>query len=287
MAEFTSVWSDLNQVKFSQGFLQAGPYRTRYLHTGDDSKPLLLLLHGITGHAEAYVRNLQAHGQHFNTYAIDFIGHGYSAKPEHPLEIEHYIDQIRQVMETLGAPTAYISGESLGGWVTARFAQLYPEKVERIALNTMGGTMANPKVMERLLTLSTEAANDPSWERVKARLEWLMADPAMVTDDLIKTRQQIFQQPDWKMACQMNMALQDLETRKRNMLSDDDLRAIKAEALVIWTTKDPSGPVDEGRRIADLIPNGRLAVIENAGHWPQYEQTAEFNRIHLDFLLGR
>lgn len=285
--DYTSVWSDLNQVAFSQGFLQAGPYRTRYLQAGDDSKPLLLLLHGITGHAEAYVRNLAAHAEHFNTYAIDFIGHGYSTKPEHPLEIPHYLDQLNHVLDALGAASAHLSGESLGGWVTARFAQLFPERVERIALNTMGGTMANPQVMERLYTLSMEAAQDPSWERVRARLEWLMADPAMVTDDLVRTRQMIFEQPDWEMACRMNMALQDLETRRRNMLGDDDLREIKAEALVIWTTKDPSGPVDEGRRIADLIPNGRLAVIDNAGHWPQYEQAEVFNRVHLDFLLGR
>ncbi|MEU0426176.1 alpha/beta hydrolase [Streptomyces canus] len=283
---YDSVWSDLQQVEFSQGFLQAGPYRTRYLHTGDDSKPLLLLLHGITGHAEAYVRNLRAHGEHFNTYAIDFIGHGYSSKPDHPLEIRHYLDQIQHVLDALGAERAYFSGESLGGWVTARMAQQHPDRVERIVLNTMGGTMANPKVMERLYTLSMEAAEDPSWERVRARLEWLMADPAMVTDDLIRTRQAIFEQPGWKTACEMNMALQSLEIRRRNMISDDDLRSIAAEALVIWTTRDPSGPVDEGRRIAELIPKGRLAVIENAGHWPQYEQTAEFNRIHLDFLLG-
>ena len=95
------------------------------------------------------------------------------------------------------------------------------------------------------------------------------------------------QQPDWIKACEMNMALQDLQTRRRNMRSDDDLRAIQAEALVIWTTKDPSGPVDEGRRIASLIPNGRLAVMENCGHWPQYEDASTFNAIHLDFLLGR
>ncbi|MBK3566291.1 alpha/beta fold hydrolase [Streptomyces sp. MBT62] len=283
---YESVWSDLQQVEFSQGFLQAGPYRTRYLHTGDDSKPLLLLLHGITGHAEAYVRNLRSHGEHFNTYAIDFIGHGYSSKPDQPLEIRHYLDQIQHVLDALGAERAYFSGESLGGWVTARMAQQHPDRVERIVLNTMGGTMANPKVMERLYTLSMEAAEDPSWDRVRARLEWLMADPAMVTDDLIRTRQAIFEQPDWKTACEMNMALQNPEIRKRNMISDDDLRSIATEALVIWTTKDPSGPVDEGRRIAQLIPKGRLAVIENAGHWPQYEQTDEFNRIHLDFLLG-
>ena len=183
---FTSVWSDLQEVEFSQGFLQAGPYRTRYLHAGDTSKPVLLMLHGITGHAEAYVRNLAAHAEHFSCWAIDFIGHGYSSKPDHPLEIKHYIDQVTHVLDTLGADKAYFTGESLGGWVTAKFAQTHPERVERIVLNTMGGTMANPKVMERLYTLSMEAAKDPSWERVKARLEWLMADPAMVTDDLIK-----------------------------------------------------------------------------------------------------
>ncbi len=285
MNNYTSVWSDLNQVEFSQGFLQAGPFRTRYLHSGTSDKPLLLLMHGTTGHAEAYVRNLAAHGEHFNTYAFDFIGHGYSTKPEHPLEISHYIDHLIAVMDALGAEKAYLSGESLGGWVAARFAQLHPDRVERAVLNTMGGTMANPQVMERLYTLSMEAADDPSWDRVRARLEWLMADPSEVTDDLIRTRQMVFQQPDWKMACKMNMALQDVDIRRRNMFSDDDLRAITPECLVLWTTKDPSGPVEEARRIADLMPNGELAVIDRAGHWPQYEQPEEFNKIHLDFLL--
>ncbi|WP_165356876.1 alpha/beta fold hydrolase [Nocardioides zhouii] len=284
---YTSVWNDLNQVEFSQGFLQAGPYRTRYLHAGDESKPVLLFLHGITGHGEAYVRNLAAHAEHFSVWAIDFIGHGYSTKPDHPLEIPHYVDQVTAVLDTLGAERAHFSGESLGGWVAARYAADHPDRVDRVVLNTMGGTMANPQVMERLYTLSMEAAKDPSWERVKARLAWLMADPTMVTDDLIRTRQAIFEQPDWLKACEMNMALQDPETRQRNMISDDDLRAIQAEALVVWTTKDPSGPVDEGRRIASLIPNGYLEVIEEAGHWPQYEKPEVFNRIHLDHLLGR
>lgn len=282
---YTSVWSDLNQVEFSQGFIDAGGYRTRYLHAGDSSKPPLVLLHGITGHAEAYVRNLGSHAEHFDVWAIDFIGHGYSAKPEHPLEIPHYIAQVEGFLDAIGAEKASFSGESLGGWVTAKLAQVHPERVDRVVLNTMGGTMANPKVMERLYTLSMDAARDPSWERVRTRLEWLMADPSMVTDDLIRTRQMIFQQPDWLMACEMNMALQDPETRARNMISDDDLRAIQAPAMVLWTTKDPSGPVDEGRRIASLIPNGRLAVMENCGHWPQYEDTETFDRLHLDFLL--
>ncbi len=284
---YTSVWDDLAEVTFDQGYIEAGGYRTRYLHAGNPGNPVLFMLHGITGHAEAYVRNLASHAEHFNVYAIDFIGHGYSSKPNHPLEIKHYIEQVLAIMDHLQVKKAYFSGESLGGWTTARLAQLHPERVEKILLNTMGGTMANPQVMERLYTLSTEAAKDPSWERVKARLEWLMADPTMVTPDLIRTRQRIFEQPDWQQACEMNMALQNMEIRKRNMLTDDDLRAITVPALVLWTSKDPSGPVDEGERIASLIPNAQFAVMDNCGHWPQYEDPATFNQLQLDFFLDR
>ena len=39
---YTSVWSDLANTEFSQGFIDAGGYRTRYLHAGDTSKPTLI-----------------------------------------------------------------------------------------------------------------------------------------------------------------------------------------------------------------------------------------------------
>ncbi|WP_280400709.1 alpha/beta fold hydrolase [Nocardia carnea] len=284
---YTSIWDDLVATEFQQGFLDAAGYRTRYLHAGPPDAPTLLLLHGITGHAEAYARNLASHARHFSVWAIDFIGHGYSDKPDHSLEIEHYVDHVLGFLDAIGVDKALISGESLGGWTAARLAIDHPGRVERVVLNTMGGTMANPEVMARIYNLSMEAAKDPSWERVRARLEWLMADPARVTDDLIRTRQAIFQQPDWLKACEMNMALQDPVIRKRNMISDDELRSISVPAMVLWTTKDPSGPVDEARRIADLIPGARLEVMDECGHWPQYEDTATFDRIHLDFLLDR
>ena len=45
--------------------------------------------------------------------------------------------------------------------------------------------------MERLKSLSNQAASDPSWERIKTRLEFLMYDKSMVYDDLIETRRSI------------------------------------------------------------------------------------------------
>ena len=118
---FTSVWSDLQEVEFSQGFIQAGPYRTRYLHAGDTSKPTLVMLHGITGHAEAYVRNLRSHAEHFSCWAIDFIGHGYSDKPNHPLEVKHYIEQVLAFLDAIGVREGLLH-RGIAGWLGHRAA---------------------------------------------------------------------------------------------------------------------------------------------------------------------
>ena len=119
---YRSLWGDLRGAVFEQGYLDAGGIRTRYLHSGSKGKPVLLLLHGTSGHAECYSRNLAAHGAHFDTYAIDMVGHGWSDKPDTPYEIDVYVEHLRVVLDTLGCARAHISGESLGGWVAARFA---------------------------------------------------------------------------------------------------------------------------------------------------------------------
>jgi len=51
----------------------------------------------------------------------------------------NFVDQVTHVLNAIGAETAYFSGESLGGCVTARYDAVdYPEGVQRIVLNTMG-----------------------------------------------------------------------------------------------------------------------------------------------------
>ena len=194
MAEFESVWSDLQGVAFEQGYLDAAGVRTRYLRAGDPGKPVLMLLHGSGGHAEAYVRNLAAHAEHFSTWSIDMLGHGYTDKPGHPLEVSHYVDHLLAVLHTIGADRCYLSGESLGGWVAARTAVDHPDVVQRLVLNTAGGSQADPVVMQRIITLSMAAAEDPTWETVQARIKWLMADKSKDYDDLVASRQRIYRQ---------------------------------------------------------------------------------------------
>jgi len=189
-------------------------------------------------------------------------------------------------MDGLGIQRAHLSGESLGGWVAVKFAARHPDRVHRLVLNTPGGTMATPEVMERIRSLSQAAADDPSQQQVRARLEWLMADPRSVTDELVAIRQGIYQRPGFPASMRHILCLQDPQIRRRNLVTDAELAATTAPTLVIWTSDDPSGPAKAGLDMAERVQKGEFQLIKDAGHWPQWEQQEQFDKIVLEFLSG-
>ncbi len=286
-SQHKSIWTDLTRVPFAQGYLDAGGVRTRYLAAGDEDKPLLILIHGTGGHAEAYSRNLASHAEHFRTYAIDLVGHGWSDKPKLDYEIADYAKHVIDVIKALGHKKAHVSGESLGGWVAGWMAIHHPEWLDRVVLNTAGGWTAYPEVMERIKRLTMEAVNDPSPERIRTRLEFLMHDHSKVNDDLVEVRRAIYSQPGYADIMECILCLQEMDIRQRNMFSREDSAKITTPTLVLWTSHDPTAAPEEGRKIADAIPDARFEVMNECGHWPQFEDPETFNRVHIDFLLGR
>jgi 2-hydroxy-6-oxonona-2,4-dienedioate hydrolase len=269
-------------MDYSIGHVDIGGWSTRVLEAGHGTP--LVLMHGTGGHLEAYARNLPALAARFRVIAYDYPGHGWTTVAKADLEIDDYVDHLAGLLDALGIERAHLSGESLGGWVAIKFAARYPDRVDRLILNTPGGTMATPEVMERIRSLSQAAADDPSAERIQARLEWLMADPATVTDELVAIRQGVYSRPGFADSMRHILCLQDPEIRRRNMVTGEDLAAIAAPTLVIWTSDDPSGPAKAGLDMAEGIAGGEFQLIEGAGHWPQWEQAPTFNQIVLEFL---
>ncbi len=278
-----SMWVDLQGVPFEQGYVNAGGVRTRYLMTGAEHDNVLVFLHGFGGHAEAYIRNLAVHGEHFRTYSIDMIGHGYTDKPDQDYEIPVYLQHLADFLDAVGAKTARLSGESLGGWVAGSFAIAHPERVERLVLNTMGGATMNLEVMKTVREKTLAAAQAPR-ESTRQRLEWLMADPSRVHDDLVECRTRIYELPGAEQAVRNGTCLYLEDVRAKYLMDEERVSQIQAPTLVIWTTKDPTAAPEVGERVANAIPAGEYALINECGHWPQFEDPDTFNRIHLDFM---
>jgi 2-hydroxy-6-oxonona-2,4-dienedioate hydrolase len=277
-----TVWTELAGMDYAIRQVAVGAWSTRVLETGTGTP--LILMHGTGGHLEAYAKNFRALAANYRVIAYDYPGHGWTTVTKADLEIDDYLDHLTGLMDALGVRRAHLSGESLGGWVAVKFASRYPERVDRLVLNTPGGTMATPEVMERIRSLSQAAADDPSDERIRTRLEWLMADPRSVTEELVAIRRGVYSRPGFADSMRHILCLQDPEVRRRNLVSDDELAAVAAPTLVIWTSDDPSGPARTGLDMAARIPAGEFQLIENAGHWPQWEQRERFDRTVLEFL---
>lgn len=279
----TSVWTSFPGLDFTVKYVQVGRWRTRVLESGHGPQTLILMA-GTGGHLEAYSRNLAAFAEHYRVVAFDYPGHGYTTLADSNLEMVDYIEHLVALMDALGIEKAHLNGESLGGWIAVKFAAAHPDRVGKLVLNTPGGTMSTPEVMERIRSLSQAAADDPTPERVRARLEWLMADNSRVTDELVEIRRGIYSRPGFSDSMRHILCLQDPEIRLWNRISDEEFAAVPHGALVVWTSDDPSGPAGAGIEMASKIADGRFELITDAGHWPQWEQYDQFNKMVLAFL---
>jgi 2-hydroxy-6-oxonona-2,4-dienedioate hydrolase len=282
-----TMWENLLGFGLTQGFVDAKGVRTRFLRAGKRGAPPLVLLHGTTGHVETYARNIRAHAEHFDVIALDMLGHGFTDKPEVRYEIEDYARHLSDTLDALDLDSVLLSGQSLGGWVAARFVLGSPHRVRRLCLNTTGGAHSDPGAMKSIREKTMAAAENPTPEVVRQRLEFLMAEPGRVTDELVATRRAVYQTPGMVEATRRILCLQDPETRTRNILTDEEWSRITAPTLVLWTTHDPTAPIEVGQRIARNIRGSKFEVMQNCGHWPQWEEPEIFNRLHIAFMLGQ
>ena len=277
-----TVWLELMDVPYRLAYTEAAGARTRYLEAGSGEP--LILLHGTGGHLEAYCRNFGPLSQHFRVIAYDMLGHGYTDKPDLPYTVDVHVDHLLALMDALSIEQANLSGESLGAWVAGWAAAHHPERVSKLLLNTPGNVTNKPEVMETLKESSLRAVREASPETVRQRVEWLFHDKSQVTDELVWMRYKIYTQPGFLRAMENIVALQDPEIRARYAWGPEWVGKIRSETLLMWTSHDPTGSVDEAELLREWLPNSTLEVIEGAGHWPQWEKPEEFHKIHLDFL---
>lgn len=277
-----TMWTELTGVGFSLGLVDAGGLATRTLRSGNGEP--VLMLHGTSGHLEAFMKNIAPLADAYSCHAIDMMGHGYSEAPSEPYRIARYVKHVLDYMDACGIERAHFIGESLGGWVAARLAVDHPHRVHSLILVAPGGTVANPKVMERIKSSTRRAVASDDGGLTRQRLELLMHDPRVVTDELVDIRHAIYHQPHFVANIDRLLALQEMENRLPDLLTEDQLGSISCPALVVWGAENPFGQVPEGRHLADSIPGATLLVYGECGHWPQYEQSSRFNEDARTFL---
>lgn len=280
-----SLWVDLLGAEV--GFVGTR-FRTRALRAGSGSP--LLLMHGSGGSLENFGRNIPAYAQHYRVVAMDTLWHGLSEKP--PIDealVPTVIEQILDVLDSQEIERCRIEGQSMGGWFAAHFALRHPERVEKLVLTTPSLlenplTTPDPAKLAAGLERQLEPLRNPTAENVAQRITWLVKDPSVITAEMHALRLAFYSNPEVNAGLRAAATAYNSVAAQSLKLGPDELGRLSMPVLLYWGTHNFGGPA-AGKAIAAALPPGSRYHCPDVGHWAQYEQADEHNRVVLDFLV--
>jgi 4,5:9,10-diseco-3-hydroxy-5,9,17-trioxoandrosta-1(10),2-diene-4-oate hydrolase len=259
----------------------ANGYRIHYIDEG--SGPVVVWLHGSGNGASGY-SNFKGNYPElvkagFRCIVPDLIGFGYSDKPadvEYPLSF--FVDCVKQTLDQIGVSKYTIVGNSLGGAVALGLALAHPQNVERLVLMAPGGLNDLPDYLAMpgmAAMFALFGAGKPITEAdMKAFfVKAFVVNPACVDDALVHERYEL-------------MKLQNPQVMKTMKVPNltADLGKIRCPTLSLWGLNENMMPDSGILRLAKGLPNCRMVLVPNCGHWVMIEHRELFNRMVSDFL---
>lgn len=248
--------------------------------------PALVLLHGFTGSAANWRAHTALFGAHFQTLAVDLLGHGQSDSPTDPARyrMDACVEDLLAVFNQLKLKRLSLLGYSMGGRVALHFAAAHPERVNALILESASPGLADANEREARKQSDDALADFIEREGLAAFVDrWenlpLFASQARLPEARrAELRSQRLQNNPLGLA----NSLRGLGVGVQSPLWEA-LPNLRAPTLLI------AGELDSkftaiARSMAHVFPQPRLAIAPGAGHTVHLECSALFDRWVLEFL---
>lgn len=256
------------------GLVDIDGLRIHYRSVGDvaaDTGRKLLYVHGTGCDGRVWERHMRAMAAWHTPVAIDLPGHGESGGQGFRGVVDYTYYTLR-LADALGWQRFVIAGHSLGGAVALAASVYYPARLIGMLLVDTGARLrVDPNVLENSRRLATGQVGIP----IDPRLGFSRSTPQALVDRLNALT-----------------AETDPRVTYRDWLADDSfdfmtrVAHIHTPSLAICGDEDSFTPVKYAEYFRDRMPNCRLQVIAQAGHWTYEEQPETFDRIVKDYVDG-
>lgn len=213
---------------------------------GDPHAPLVVCLHGVTGHGLRFRKLAEERlARRFHVVALDLRGHGHSTWDE-PWDIAAHVADL---LDTVDEP-AYWVGHSFGGRLTMQVAAVRPDLVRKAALLDPAIFIPPPHSYQ----LAEEARREETYGSVDEAIE-----TRVVRSGLAHTPREILEE---EMA---NHGFTDEDGRLRLRYSPE---SVSGAYLEMGTQPPPF----ETLRIPTLVVVGALSVVVTGGQLELYRR---------------
>jgi pimeloyl-ACP methyl ester carboxylesterase len=256
------------------------------------SGPALLLLHGLACDHTTWHPVISRLAEDFTVIAPDFLGHGESDKPRADYSIGGYANGMRDLLTILGIDKVTVVGHSFGGGVAMQFAYQFPERTERLVLVSAGGLgpEVSPAIRAILLPGFHQVAallNLPGMRSVTRSVLTGLADSGVSSlRDLDEVADIVasWQDPKTRRAIRhLVRTCIDLRGQVITMRDRAYLTAAMPMAIV-WGGSDRVLPVRHAEVVGSLAPDARVAVFDDAGHFPHKDDPERFTAFLTSFI---
>lgn len=259
----------------------------RVLHAGapSGSAPLVLLHGGGTDNAGiSWYRLMEPLSEDREVWAIDLPGFGGSIDVPPAGGPRELAAVVADVLRTLDAPPAIVFGVSMGGDVALNLALEHPSAVAGLVLIAPGGLV--PRMRNGAVQYSAWlAAQLPDWLLVPASrfanrfvgtaLRAIVKDPATLPPEVVE---EFVREARHRRGGLAYGRYNQATLGRRRMLNDlsDEVSRITVPTLIFHGEDDPIVDPDGSRRAAQRMPNARLVMQADCGHWTQLEAHDRF-----------
>ncbi|MCV2218652.1 alpha/beta fold hydrolase [Thauera sp. Sel9] len=259
----------------------AAGIRTNYHDLGSGHP--LLMIHGSGPGVSAWANwclVMPELARQARVIAPDMVGFGFTERPAgQRYDMDAWVAQAVGLLDALGIERTDLVGNSFGGALALAIAIRHPQRVRRLVLM---GSVGVP--FEITPGLDAVWGYTPSFENMRAIMDYFAWDRSLVNDELAQLRYEASIRPGF----QESFAAMFPAPRQRwveAMASREaDIRALPHETLVIHGRDDQVIPLLTSLTLADWISRAQLHVFGRCGHWTQIEHAARFARLVGDFL---
>ncbi len=260
---------------------------TRYLDTGGPSEPLVLL-HGIAASIEQWGEILTPLSQQFRVLALDLPGFGHADKPKNAsYKAAFFVAALRDFLKQVGIEKAHFLGNSMGASLLVRYSAHHAETMDRVVLTNPGGfgRRIHPFLRVPTIPFLGPVMSRPNRAVTAFAAKLCLCDKSLATPEMIDEADALSRLPGAHRA--FYKTLQGLATPfgvKDRTSFEKEAKMFNRPVLVVWGRQDQIFSVKQANTAMGWLPNARLCVIDECGHYPQIEKPRELVSMTIEHL---
>jgi esterase len=239
----------------------------------------LIVLHGLFGNSDNWQTHAKKLSEYFQVILVDQRNHGHSDWSS-DFSYDILAEDLRELVADLGLQHVMLLGHSMGGKTVMRYAQLYPDGIEKMIVADMGVKRYPPHHQDILKGLSMVDLNTV---KTRGEVESIL-EPYIPVNG---TRQFLMKNLYWKekgeLAWRMNIPV--LEREMDSILAELPSDEVMVQTLFIRGELSNYILDEDISDLEDQFPDSSVVTIPNAGHWVHAEAPEAFLNAVLEFLL--